>query len=135
MAKEDDIKEELLKQMDADSTGGSDAKPDLAQRIIETHSAQVRRLKWFAVISWVVTILYFSCMSILRDIYEVDINHFLTQEELFIFYCDIGLKVLLLIAVLLTVVVYLKSRTLTIQQICARLSNIEEQLKKISQDK
>ena len=135
MTKENEIKEELLKQMDADSTGASDAKPDSAQRIIETHAAQVRWLRWITVTSWVVAILYYTTISILKDILEVDINHFLTEEELFIFYSDIGLKVLFAIAVLLTVAVYLKSRTLTIQQICARLASIEEQLERISQDK
>ena len=133
MVKENDIKEELLKQMDDDYAGASDAKPDSVKRIIEIHRAQVRRLKWFAVISWVVTALYFSGISILRDILEVDINQVFSTEELLILYSNIGLKVLLVIAVLLTVIVYLKSRTLTIQQICARLANIEEQLKKISQ--
>jgi hypothetical protein len=135
MTKANNMKEELLKQVDDGSAGASDAKPDSAQRIIETYKAQVRWLRWVTVASWVVTILYFATMSILRDILGVDITHFLTEEELLIRYSDIGLKVLLVIAVFLTVAVYLKSRTLTIQQICARLANIEEQLKKMSQDK
>ena len=130
-----DMKEELLKQMDDDSTGASDAKPDSAQRIIETYAAQVRWLKWITVIGWAVTILYFATMSILKEILQVDINHVLTDEELFIRYSDIGLKVLLVIAVVLTVAVYLKSRTLTIRQIHIRLANIEKQLRKRSQDK
>ena len=130
-----DMKEELLKQMDDDSTGASDAKPDSAQRIIETYAAQVRWLKWITVIGWAVTILYFATMSILKEILQVDINHVLTDEELFIRYSDIGLKVLLVIAVVLTVAVYLKSRTLTIRHIHIRLANIEKQLRKRSQDK
>ena len=135
MPKENDIKEELLKQMDDDSTGASDAKPDSAQRIVETYAAQVRWLKWITVIGWAITILYFVIMSILKEILKVDINHVLTDEELFIRYSDIGLKALLVIALVLTVAVYLKSRTLTIRQIQIRLANIEKQLKKKSQDK
>lgn len=130
-----DMKEELLKQMDDDSTTAADTKPDSAQRIIETYAAQVRWLKWITVISWAVTILYFATMSILKEILHVDINHVLTDEELFIRYSDIGLKALVVIAAVLTVAVYLKSRTLTIRQIHIRLANIEKQLKKKSQDK
>jgi hypothetical protein len=130
-----DMKEQLLKQMDDDSAGAPDVKPDSAQRIIETYGAQVKWLKWVTVISWAVTLLYFATMSILKEILQVDINHVLSEEELFIRYSDIGLKVLLVIAAILTVAVYLKSRTLTIRQIHIRLANIEEQLKKGSKDK
>ena len=135
MTKANNMKDELLKQVDDGSAGASDVKPDSAQRIIETYRAQVRWLRWITVASWVVTILYFATMSILKDILGVDVSHFLTEEELFVRYSDIGLKVLLLIAVFLTVAVYLKSRTLTIRQIHIRLANIEEQLKKMSHDK
>ena len=135
MPETNDMKEELLKQMDDDSTGASDVKPDSAQRIVETYAAQVRWLKWITVIGWAITILYFVIMSILKEILKVDINHVLTDEELFIRYSDIGLKALLVIALVLTVAVYLKSRTLTIRQIQIRLANIEKQLKKKSQDK
>jgi len=135
MPETNDMKEGLLKQMDDDSAGASDVKPDSAQRIIETYAAQVRWLKWITVISWALTILYFATMSILKEILQVDINHVLTDEELFIRYSDIGLKALLVIALVLTVAVYLKSRTLTIRQIHIRLANIEKQLKKRSQDK
>ena len=135
MPAKNDMKEELLKQMDDDSAGASDAKPDSAQRIIETYAAQVRWLKWITVIGWAITILYFVIMSILKEILKVDINHVLTDEELFIRYSDIGLKALLVIALVLTVAVYLKSRTLTIRQIQIRLADIEKQLKKKSKDK
>lgn len=135
MPETNDMKEELLKQMDKDSAKSTDANKNSAQKIIDDYRAQVRWLKWITVITWVVTTLYFTTMSILRDILKVDINDVLTDEELFIRYSDIGLKVLLAIAVVLTVAVYLKSRTLTIRQIQIRLANIEKQLKKKSQDK
>ena len=130
-----DMKEELLKQMDKDSAESTDANKNSARKIVEDYGAQVRLLKWITVIGWVITILYFATMSILKEILQVDINHVLTDEELFIRYSDIGLKVLLVIAVVLTVAVYLKWRTLTIRQIHIRLANIEKQLKKMSQDR
>lgn len=134
MADRTDMKEELLKQMDGDSAGASGAKPDSAQRIIEMYGAQVRRLKWMTAVSWLVTILYFLAMHTLKDaLLENDLQYFLTRDEfLLMSYSDMGLKVLLVIAVILTVALYLKSRTLTIQQISARLAGIEEQLKKMS---
>ncbi|MBN2593196.1 MAG: hypothetical protein JXA81_06795, partial [Sedimentisphaerales bacterium] len=50
-------------------------------------------------------------------------------------YSDLTMIVVVIISILLTYLVYAKSRTLTLLQICARLAGIEEQLKKISQDK
>jgi hypothetical protein len=134
MADETDMKGELLKQMDGDSAGASDTKPDSAQRIIEMYGAQVRRLKWMTAVSWLITILYFLTMHMLKDaLLENDLQYFLTRDAFLLMrYSDMGLKVLLVIAVILTVALYLKSRTLTIQQISARLAGIEEQLKKMS---
>jgi hypothetical protein len=137
MVDKTDMKGELLKQMDGDSAGASNAKPDSAQRIIEMYAAQVRRLKWVTAVSWLITIVYFLAMHMLKDaLLENDLQYFLTRDAFLLMrYSDMGLKVLLVIAVILTVALYLKSRTLTIQQISARLAGIEEQLKNMSQSK
>ncbi len=137
MAKENDLKEELLKQMDKDSVEAADVSVNSARKIIEKHKAQLRRLKWITAISWLVTILYFVAMHILKDIlFDGNIGNFLTEDEFWLIsHSDTGLKVLIVIAALLTYLIYSKSRTLTILQVCARLANIEEHLKKISQDK
>ena len=137
MTKENDLKEELLKQMDKDSVEATDTSVNLARKIIEKHKAQLRRLKWITAISWLVTILYVVAMHILKDIlFDGNIGNFLTEDEFWLIsHSDTGLKVLIVIAALLTYLIYSKSRTLTILQVCARLANIEEHLKKISQDK
>lgn len=137
MTKESNIKQELLKQMDMDSVEATDTSVNLARKIIEKHKAQLRRLKWITAISWLVTILYFVAMHILKDIlFDGNIGNFLTEDEFWLIsHSDTGLKVLIVIAALLTYLIYSKSRTLTILQVCARLANIEEHLKKISQDK
>lgn len=130
------IKEELLKQMDEDSAESLEADTNSTRRIIEMGQVRVRRLKWIAATSWLITILYFLAMHTLKDIVLRDREAFLTRDELaLISYSDMGLKVLALIAVLLTYLVYCKSRTLTILQIYARLASIEEHLKRISRDK
>jgi hypothetical protein len=137
MAKESDIKQELLRQMDRNSVEATDVSVHSAREIIEKHKAQLRRLKWITAISWLVAILYFVAMHILKNVlFEGNIGNFLTEDEFWLIrHSETGLSVLILIAVLLSYLVYSKSRTLTILQVCARLANIEEYLKKMSQDK
>ena len=131
MAKEKNIKEELLKQMDKDSAEAINANTNSAQEIIEKHKAQLRKLKWITVISWLVTMLYFMAMNFLKS----NIMYLTGDERWLVHQSDTGLKVLIVIAVLFTFSIYSKSRTLTIRQIHVRLIKIEEHLKKMSQDK
>ena len=131
MAKENDIKKELLKQMDKNSAEAINANTNSAQEIIEKHKAQLRKLKWITVISWLVTMLYFMAMNFLKS----NFMYLTGNERWLVHHSDTGLKVLIVIAVLFTFSIYSKSRTLTIRQIHVRLINIEEHLKKMSQDK
>jgi hypothetical protein len=132
-----DIKEELLKQMDSDSAGTTDVSETSARKIIEEHKIRVRRRKWIALISWLIAIVYAVAMHNLKEyLAERNLEAFLTSDELMLLrYSDMGLAVLILIAILLTYLVYSTSRSTTLLQICARLASIEEHLKKISQDK
>ena len=67
---------------------------------------------------------------------EHSIEDVLTRNEFsLIRYSDMTTIVMIIISILLTYLVYAKSKTLTMLQICARLASIEEQLKKMSQDK
>ncbi len=136
MDKAKDIKEELLKQMDEDFAGTKDVNEDSARKIIEVNRAQVKRLKLAAAISWLVTVLYFLGMYILKDfLLKNYIEGALTRNEfMLISYSDMGLEVLIVISVLLTYLSYRRSRTLTMLQISARLAGIEEHLKRMSQD-
>lgn len=137
MARANNIREELLRQMDTDSAGSADANKDSVQKIIEVNRAQVRRLKWVAAISWLVTVLYSLGMYILKDfLLKNYVEGALTRNEfMLIGYSDAGLKVLIVISVLLTYLSYCRSRTLTMLQISARLASIEEHLKRMSLDK
>ncbi|MHC4244790.1 MAG: hypothetical protein ACYS3N_13130 [Planctomycetota bacterium] len=137
MAKENDLKEELLKQMDKDSDETANVIANSARTIIEKHKARLKKFKWIAAIGWLITILYALAMHNLKEFllknYTVSV---LTDNEFqLIRWSDTCLIVLIIIAVLLTFLVYSKSRTLTILQISTRLAKIEEHLKKISQDK
>ena len=150
MEKAKDIKEELLKQMDGYSVKTTDVIATSARKIIEKHKTQLRRLKWIAAISWLMTFLYAVGMHNLKvylleynqDIFNLKdyiLNYnqgLLTRQEFWLIrFSDMCLVVVILISVLLTYLVYAKSKTLTMLQICARLAGIEEQLKKISQEK
>jgi len=137
MTKRNSIKAELLKQLDKNSVEATGVSVNSTREIIEEHKAQLRRLKWSAAISWLITILYFVGMHILKDfLLERNIEQYLTKDEFwFLRYSDTGLRVLVLISVLISYLIYSKSRTLTMLQVCARLANIEEYLKKMSQNK
>lgn len=134
MAKKNNIKEELLKQMDTDSDGLANVNKDSAQQVVEANRTQVRRLKRIAVISWLITILYLLGIYVLKDFLLVNyVEDALTRNEVMLIrYSDMGSKVLIVISVLLTYLSYCRSRTLTILQISARLAGIEEHLKRIS---
>jgi len=134
MAKQKDIKEELLKQLDQDS---AEADKDSARKIIEDYRAQSRRLKMLTILSWAITAFYFFAMHSLKEfLLEGNLRSLLTENEfLLIGYMNMGTKVLIFIALLLTYLSYSKSKTLTMIQICARLANIEEHLRRMSQDR
>jgi hypothetical protein len=136
MTKEKDIKEELLKQVDKDFAESTDIDKDSARKIIEDYQSQAKRLKMLTILSWAITVFYFFAMHALKDfLLKSDLQYLLTENELLLIsYTDIGLKVLIVISVLVTYLCYCKSKALTMIQICARLANIEEHLRKMSQN-
>lgn len=137
MAKENELKEELLKQMDKDSAGATGININSAGKIIEKHKTRLRKLKWIAAIGWLITILYAVAMHNLKVfLLKNKIESVLTSDEFWLIRrSDTCLMCLIIIAILLTLLLYSTSRTLTIMQISARLANIEEQLKQMSRDK
>ena len=137
MEKARDIKEELLRQMDKDVAGSTDADRNATRKIIESHRAQLVRLKWIAATGWLMTIMYAVGMHNLKVyLLKYDIEGVLTRNEFqLVRFSDAGLMVLIIIAILLTYLTYCRSRTLTLLQICARLASIEEHLKRMSGDK
>jgi len=137
MEKAKDIKEELLKQMDGYSAKTTDVSETSARKIIEEHKTRVRRRKWIATISWLITFLYaVGIHNVKIYVLKYNIENVLTREEFWLIrFSDMTMIVMVIISVLLTYLVYSKSKTLTLLLICARLAGIEEHLKKMSQDK
>jgi len=135
MDKAKDIKEELLKQIEGESTKATEVSYTSAQKIIEEYKARVRRRKWIAAISWLITLVYVVALYNLKEyVLKNSIEDVLTKNEFWLLrYSDMTTTVMIIISILLTYLVYAKSKTLTLLLICARLAGIEEQLKKISQ--
>ena len=136
--------------MDGYSVKTTDVIATSSRKIIEKHKTRVRRLKWIAAIGWLITFLYAVGMHNLKDYllkYNLGMHNLkdylliynqdaLTREEFWLIrFSDMALIVVILISILLTYLIYSKSKTLTMLQICARLAGIEEHLKKMSQDK
>ena len=93
-------------------------------------------MKWITAICWLVTILYWLVMFNLKEILSEEPYEFiLTKQEFILYkYIDMGLGVLIVIAILFTILMSFKWKTLTMLQISSRLAGIEEQLKRMSPD-
>ena len=136
MAKEEDIKEALLKQMDGYSVETTDVLSTSARNIIEKHKARLRRRRWIAVISWLITLAYAVAMHNVKIyVLKYSIEDVLTSSEFWLIrYSDMTMIVMIIISFLLTFLAYAKSKTLAMLQICARLASIEEHLKRMSEE-
>ncbi|MHC4475177.1 MAG: hypothetical protein ACYTEL_06015 [Planctomycetota bacterium] len=133
MAKENDIKEELLRQMAENCDEVWDAGKKSVQEIIAKEKARIRRTKWETIIAWVLVAVCFITSAVVE---HLRMYQYFTETELIWSYClPMILRALLPIAVIFTVLLYTRSRTLTMRQIQARLSSIETALKKMSEDK
>ena len=133
MPKENNIKEELLKQMEKDSGNASERNTKSLEQIIAKDIARVKRLRWVTVISWVLVALCFMATAFLeRAMYA---RALLDTEEAWLNSLIVILKALLLTAVIFAILLYTWARTLTIHRIQARLANIEAMLKQMSRDK
>lgn len=138
MAKaEDIIREQLLKEMDEDSSELLDADANSAQRIIQNYQVRVSRLKWITLTSWLITVLYWVAINYLHVWVKDGHWEFRAFYEVWLIRYPVfwGPKTLALITGVLTYLYFSRSKTLTVLQICVRLTGIEEQLKRIAQDK
>ncbi len=137
MAEESNIKQELLKQMDKNSGSISGANIKSPQEIIVRNEKRVKRLKWITAFSWLLVVICFIAVVFLE--WAMDSGALIDIERAWLSSLATILRVMFIIAILFTISLcislFIRSRTLTIHQIQARLANIEELLKKMSQDK
>jgi len=128
MEKQNNLKEELLKQMDQNRGAPPNGNQDLIQAIIAKETVRLRRLKRAAVVSWLLLAASFVVTGIIGAVGGF-------RKELWIVIPMIGVQALLIIAVSLTFVLSTRSRTLSMKRIQATLVDIQEQLKKLSEGK
>jgi len=137
MAAENDIRDELLKQ---DGVGAQKMQ-ELRDKILARDEARVRRMKWIAGICWVVFLVWFLLAALVAIGQRYRIAGLTTSEVMALFpeydwvvpLAIIIAQGLFIIATAVTFSVLVLSRTLTMHQIQARLSGIEEQLRKIAE--
>ena len=118
MATEQDLRDDLLKQNGHDSRRPS----ALSDEVLARDEMQVKRLKRIVSAGWVVFLVSVVIAAGVGVIAR-------PPQEYFVPTVVIVVQGLLLIAVILSVSLYVRSRTLTMHQIQARLARIEEQLR------
>ncbi len=122
MATEKNIRDELLQQ-----NGIATGTPStIAEEILTRDAARVRRLKRVTAASWIVFLICLIAAGCIEAIVR-------PPQDYFAPVAIIGVQAVLLIAVSLTIALYVRERTLTMRQIQARLSGIEEQLRRLSE--
>lgn len=137
MVEKSNIKRELLKQMEKGSNGMSGANIKSPQEIIVRDTKRVKLLKWITTISWLLVAVCFIFAAFLD--WAEESNAIVDIERAWLRSLGTILRAMFVIAILFTISLcislFIRSRTLTIHQIQVRLANIEELLKKISQNK
>ena len=135
MAKENELKEELLKQMDKDFGKMPRANMKSPNEIIAKDMVRIRRLKWITAFSWLLVFIGLVITEIAVPHPRFPDTTRKAVEVIILPTLVVVLKALILISVFFTISLYVRSRALSMKQIHIRLTNIEEHLKKMSQDK
>jgi hypothetical protein len=125
MKNNNDLGEELLEQMDRDTGGGPDADQRTVQAVLARDVARLRRTKRVTVSAWLLLAAAFLASGIWGALTGF-------RSEAWGIASIIGLQALLIIAVALTVLSSVRSRTLRMKQIQAALADIQEQLRAMS---
>jgi hypothetical protein len=128
MEKGNELREELLKQMDRDAGGGPSVSQKAVHAILTKDAARLRRMKHLTVSSWLLLAAAFLASGITGALSGF-------RSELWGISSIIGLQALLIIAVALTVGLSFRARSLKMKQIQAALADIQDQLKAISKNK
>jgi hypothetical protein len=128
LKKENNLREALIEQMEQNSSRTPNINQKSAQAIIAKETARLRVITRLVRCSWLLLILCLAVAAVIaavvRSINAPALVIMLMISQLF-----------LLIAVGLTVWHWAMSRTISMRQIQAALSTIQEQLEKMSQDK
>jgi len=128
MAKENNLKEALLRQMNGNSNMASGLDAGSAQQVLAKEAAAVKRGKRVTTFAWAVLLIFLFVVAVI-ELVSGGRPDWLMPAAIVVF------QALLMIAVICSVSLYVRSRTLSIHKIQASLASIEELLKKMSPDK
>jgi hypothetical protein len=122
MVTQDTLRDNLLKQ-NGTAAGKSSA---FAGEILAREEARIRRLKWITSASWIVCAICLVTAVCIEVIARPPQDYFAPAAI-------ITVQAVLMICAFLTVSLYVRSRTLTMHQIQARLASIETRLKEMAE--
>lgn len=126
MAKNNDIHEELLKQMDQNSGSTERSNKKSIEKILARDAARVKRMKWVTACTWLLLV----ALYILGFIIGIEPSY----QKTILVNVVLLIPALFLIAVFFTVSLYIRWRSLNTRQIQQRLSEIEKLLRKLDRD-
>ena len=133
MEQENNLKEELLKQMEKDSDKIPEANTKSTQDIIAKDLVRIKRLKRITILSWLLVVVCFTVATFLEQ--ARNSSALINTELVWLNTSIMILRGLLTIAIFLSASLYIRTRTLTIHKIQIRLSNIEMLLKQMAENK
>ena len=125
MATEKNLKEELLKQNNIGRQSGE----ELRDVVLVRDQARVARMRKLTIVSWILLMVSMAVAGVLELGFP---DHFKSEPLRNVVFISVW-QALLLLAIVFTISLYIRSRTLTIHQIQSSLALIEEHLKKMSQ--
>jgi len=112
------------------------ASPDIVEKILLRDAVRVRRMKWITITAWAVVVICFVGVSLLWIVSpSADRSEHPTSGWVASMMSMQSLaRVLAPFALIFTISFYIRSRTLTIHQIQARLTGIENLLREMLHD-
>ena len=125
MTAEKNLRDELLKQNGVGTQKGD----DLRDKVLAKDQANVTRMRRLVPYSWIVVGVSLVAAGVVRLSFPDVIE---SKPQLVPLFITVW-QGLLLIAVIFTISLYIRSRTLTMHQIQSSLALMEEHLKKMSQ--
>ncbi len=124
MATEKNLREELLNQNHV----GTQKSSDLRNQVLAKDRANVARMKRLTIVTWILLAVSIAAAGVIElafpDLFEEEP----LRNPVFISVW----QALLLLVIVFTISLYIRSRTLTMHQIQASLALIEEHLRKMS---
>ena len=127
MVENNNMREELLKQMDQNSGKTDRNNQKSIEKILARDASRVKRMKWITVCVWVLV----AAIFVIGGLFESSSLH---KGVVSIGAIVVILRALILIAVIFTVSFFLRSRNLQMRQIQHRLSEIETLLRERSKN-